>query len=259
MRLGRKKTIRSTPRLKSPVFPRARGMLRAKVSAINSLYAVPLLLIALSVFVYRQTPIKTVVCTIDTSKPCSAEVQSIADQNLNKNALTLDPKHIETAVMRALPQFESVVADIKLPSTLRVNATLSQPLLQIVTASASAALVVNTNYGIAEFLPSPQADLFSLVSLAPLEPAVGTMVSDPALMAAIRLYQLLKERDIPLSSMVVASGQRIEVTSASVTLLFSGFKPLENQVTSLQIILGTDTMESKPKVIDLRPERPVLQ
>lgn len=229
------------------------------LSKLNPLYALPLGLIAVSYASYAHMTIKSVECFVDVSLPCSAEVQSIADQNMGKQALFLDPKRIETTLKNALPQFETVEVAVQLPSTLVVNLEQSQPIAQIVTASESASLVVNTNMVIIEFSPAPYADLFQIQSLVPLQPQVGSVIEDPGLFAATKLYALLLERDIPVESVTVASAQRIEVISESIKLLFTSFKSLEHQVASLQIILGTDTMETNPSVIDLRPQRPVLQ
>ncbi len=259
MRFVQTRAKRSTPRVKNSTIPSIRIGIVQMLSKLNPLYALPLALIALSFLCFSRMTINTVECFADESVPCSAEVQSIADQNMGKQALFLDPKSIETTFAHALPQFETVVAAVQLPSTLVVNLEQSQPLAQIVTASESASLLVNTKMVITEFSPTPYANLFQIQSLEPLQPEVGSVIKDPGLLAATQLYALLLERDIPMTSVTVASAQRIEVVSQSIKLLFTSFKSLEHQVASLQIILGTDTMETNPRVIDLRPQRPVLQ
>lgn len=259
MRFAPKRAKRSTPRVKKSRLPRIGGNAHAKLTVFNPVYVLPLALIALCIGYFRFAKITTVTCIVDKQVPCPAQIQAIVDQNKGKRALLVDPKHIEATLLQALPQFEMAAATIVLPQSLQVRLNSSQPLLQIVTASESAALIVNTNHVITEFVQTPHPDLFAITSMEPLRPQVGMPLNDQSLLAATKLYELLLERDISVSSVVVVSAQRIEVLSNSVKYLFTSFRSLEHQATSLQIILGTDTMESNVSVIDLRPERPVLQ
>jgi hypothetical protein len=259
MRFAPKRAKRSTPRINKSRLPRigVRGLV--KRTSFNPAYVLPVFLIALCISLIQLAKITTVSCVVDRTTPCPAQVQAIVEQNKGKQALLVDPKRIEATLLQALPQFEMAAATITLPQSLRVALSSSQPLVQIVTASESASLVVNTNHVITEFLPNPHPDLFSITSMEPLRPQVGMRLDDQSLLAATKLYELLLERNIAVTSVVVVSAQRIEVLSNNVKYLFTSFRSLEHQVTSLQIILGTDTMESNVSVIDLRPERPVLQ
>ncbi len=258
MRHRFKRPLRQTPRQRVPVIPNLTRFGSRLLSRGNPYYLIPVAGIFASLFIHQQMVITVVTCRIDRQEACPPEAQAMAQQYQGRSALTLDPRMLAATVHQALPHYASIDAAISLPSTLTLHFTSSQPLVQIVTASDSAALAVNTNFVITGLEPQPDPDTFSIVSRQPLKPEVGAVLTDQTLLAAVKVYALLRERFIPVTTLTVVSPQRIEAESKETTMLFSSFKSLEDQVASLQIILGTDTMETNPQVIDLRPERPVL-
>lgn len=205
--------------------------------------------ISVIIFLLSMITIKHVSCKLD-SESCEKELQTIADKLLGKNILSnlrLSHPYLLVQTQRVWPNAARVL--FKKPEVLLSfqSSNFANPPYSLTSSGFLVSYLGENKY-------PPIIDLT-------LE---GRPLGEKAPEKSLRFYKelltaLQKYRDLSIQSLKVVSEDEIEIVLAGNIRAQASQDRIDDELSSLQAILLSPTMDTEGKVIDLRFQNPVLK
>lgn len=209
------------------------------------------------VFFSRYTAIQTILCDAE-GEPCDAQVEAELMKFLGTPILTFQASSVETKILHSSPTIKKVDVQSRFPHTISVLLLMRQAAVRLSVPQAQVR-VVSDEEGLI-FRTSRPEDL-SLPHIIATELGdlwIGQRVESPAIRTSITLAGVLQDHFVKFDEIIVGRDIRVRLSEGTI-VLFSHMTDAEKKVPSLQRILSDVTMNTKPAIIDLRHEKPIIQ
>lgn len=201
--------------------------------------------------------IKKILC-VHNDRPCSPAVEAELNNLMGQNILLFRYSELEEKLKLADVSVQQVLVKPILPHTISVHLSSRGATITISPATGSASLLVdatNVPFDIDEHPKSPAQIISSNVNNL----RIGEQINDPIILSAISLSQSLTDNFVSYE-FIQTEQERLNVLLKNGTVaIFEINANYALKVPSLQYILREATIGKKPKIIDLRFNKPVLR
>lgn len=202
--------------------------------------------------------IKTIACQKDEGE-CNEQVEAELKQLMGSSLLTFRSDRLVVKLTSADPAIEKIEVTTRFPNQLLVHIRSRQPEVMLKTTQSSKALIADAQ-GVVYKVADPEDGWLPLiVSDALAGETIGKKITDPPLLAAIKLATTLKEHFIAFREIRIQNASLLVSVTKQTVAVFSHERDIEKQVSSLQLILSQVTIGSEPITIDVRFKKPVLR
>lgn len=222
------------------------------------------LIFALGVIAFFLSPLmrlKSVTCHTDTGEPCPDFVVPEIEKYKGQLMYLLPLSLLADKIHSVAPQLGSIELTRLWPNQLTVKLVTQIPCANLQIPTSNRALLVSQNRYILAFQDQPNETLPTIIASQAAELTVGDRVKDQSLTTAIELVQAIPDiTGNQLFQITVFSPLNIQVTTTNHQhYLFTSNRPINDQLHALQLILGTTTIETTTRIIDVRPDKPVIK
>ena len=199
-------------------------------------------------------------CQYTDQSPCETVILAELLKYRHQFLLFINPAKIRQKLTSALPDSRQINVNLILPKTLTVTINRESPWITIKLSSSNVFYLTGRNLRIISQSTDAPATL-PVISLSGIEVlTVGQTISDPSLIAAASILDLLTAADIPVMSIKIISADEIVCIFPDHRQgIFTGLKDLSRQVTALQLVLLKTTINSSLPIIDVRFDKPILK
>lgn len=201
--------------------------------------------------------IKRTLC-IQEERPCSIAVEAELKNFVGTSILTFRADQLEAKLKSANIDVEDVKIKIQLPNTISVTLTSRQSSISLAPKTGSAILLVNQDYTpfkLSDKDKNPPQILTSKFN----DLTLGEQINDPIIVSSINLVQALKSNFISFKYVEIIDNRLQVVLKNNTLAIFGSQDDFVSSVPSLHFILSQAKIGEKPKKIDLRFAKPVLQ
>lgn len=201
--------------------------------------------------------IQSITCIRDVGE-CDEELEAELKRLKGDSLLTFRADPMIKKLKQADPTIDQLTINVSLPNKLLVRIRTRRPEVILKTTQSSKALIADTQ-GLVFAVAEPQDFRLPTVVTENLSGVtVGDQIADPSILAAIKLAKTFREHYLQFQEIQI-DGNNIKVILNQQTLvIFSGEQDFSKAISSLQQILSKVTIDSEPKTIDLRREKPVV-
>jgi hypothetical protein len=198
-------------------------------------------------------------CQVSANTPCPMTVVQIIEPYLNHSMVTLPLGEIHDALNRASPEAASITLDVNLPHTLTIVLVPSLPWINFKTQNPGYYYANHIRRIYAQSIsPMPNAPVVTLP--ANMIISLGDNLSEPVYKFIFDSLEDLAALDLTPISVIVNSAEDLHFTfSNGLVAILSSQIDLSRQVTALQLVFPTATMNSPLPIVDVRLDKPVIK
>lgn len=223
---------------------------------ISSLVAI----VIVSFWLYRYLFIvKKINCVVLPENDCD-QVTVVELSNLNgSNLINLSTQNIKQKIMGAYPNIVGIDFLPKLPGTIDINITKTQPIARIAQSSSSAVLAIQDNGYLANIDQEVVANLPIIYYENLNYQDESVRIDDKTLLLVTDLIKIFSNYFIPIDQVdiKVDNSAYVKLNSGPIAI-FDLFADLRAQVESLQLITSKTSSELPIKTIDIRLTKPII-
>lgn len=245
-------------RSSAPILRQLKSGLRAHAAWLATLTIwLGICTLAVGIYTFNWFTLKQYTCQFD-EKPCPPVVNAQLNRLLGKNLLFIDYSSIETQIAANLSRVATVELTPSPPHLLLIKLIPHTPIATVQTLNHSYRVAI-TGHVFSDQISGNELPTISVNKLTSIR-LEKDQITEPSVLQSLKLISLLASVGLPHQALTIE-----DTTSATLklknqqTAVFSLEKPLNPQVSSLQLILQKSTMPEAKPFIDLRFEKPVLR
>lgn len=201
--------------------------------------------------------IQKIDCQTD-GKACDPQTEAELGRLTSTPILTLKKKEIEHRILNSSPAIDTVEITPHFPQTIEVRITLRQAAVVLRVPGTQTMLVSDWDGLIIRGTQDQDRSLPQIVSASIRDIGIGQQINDTATHTAIVLAGVMTQYFLPFEVITVDRDIRVTLDEDTVAVFSHNADP-QRKVPSLQRILSDVTMNTKPTLIDLRHEKPVVR
>lgn len=190
---------------------------------------------------------------------CTEQISAELSKQKGKSLLTFKAKPIENKLKKAVPSILNIEIKPLFPNKLQVQINYRKPVALIKYNKSKEGVLVDKEGLIFKKASSQNGAFGLIITDQDLNLTIGEKVNDQVLLSAIKLVLELKSQFISFQKINVSNREIELFLSDNTKVLFSYSREIHKQVTSLQQILSQATIQSKPTLIDVRFNKPVIK
>jgi cell division septal protein FtsQ len=203
--------------------------------------------------------IKQVVCHSDYQECKDVSLIAELDKLKGQNIFTLNQNQVASRLTSGNFMIREVTVNKELPTTIKLDLASIYPVVALQVLGDSNWIVLDGQYRVIG-TRSTDPNVVTITLQSPLTLTIGKPISDPHILAGLKLGKLFSDELLNVKSITLLDNQIIEVKLPDGKLaLFTTEKDFTVQLRALQAILGNATIIKGVQTIDVRFSQPVLR